>query len=90
MDLKNITIKTKASDKCKSRERCYDSQVLEFDDQAIFFIMSKTQRDIQNEDHFKLDDIASVTFNDHIYLVTNTATTSSKSKYPILYTTKIA
>ena len=87
MDLKKITVKTKATGNCKSKERTYDSQILELGDQTMFYIMSKTARDILNFDHFKLEDIASVSFDGH---VSDTGTTNTKSKYPILYTTRIA
>lgn len=90
MELKQITVKTKATANSKSKERTYDSQILELGDQTQFYIMSKTQRKIQIDDHFKLEDIASVSFENHLYLVTGTATTDTKSKYPILYTTKIS
>ena len=90
MDLKKITVKTKATGNCKSKERTYDSQILELGDQTMFYIMSKTARDILNFDHFKLEDIASVSFDGHVYLVSDTGTTNTKSKYPIIYTTRIA
>lgn len=90
MELKQITVKTKAIGNCKSRERTYDSQILELGEQTHFYIMSKTKRDIENFDHFKLQDIATVSFDGHVYLVTDTSTTTTKSKYPILYTTRIA
>lgn len=90
MELKQITVKTKATASNKSKERTYDSQILELGDQTQFYIMSKTQREIQVTDHFKLEDIASVAFEDHVYLVTETGTTGTKSKYPTLYTTQVS
>ncbi len=89
MDFTKITITTKASGSKKSKTRESPAQVVILGDTACFLIM-KTKRDIKLDDHFYLSEIATVSFNNHIYLINSYSTTNIKSKYPILETEKIA
>lgn len=90
MNLKTITVKTKATERTRSKERTYESQVLEFGDHIQFYLTSITRRQIEVYDHFKLCDIASVNYEGHTYVITKTETSEGKSKHPILYGTLVA
>ncbi|MDO4350609.1 MAG: hypothetical protein Q4C35_08255 [Eubacteriales bacterium] len=89
MNTHKITIKTQAVGTTKPKERTYDAQIVELNDQVSFFITSKTKREIEIYDHIKLDDIISVRYDNGLYIVTSRDILESfKSKYPILHTTR--
>lgn len=89
MEFENVTITTKAIGSKKSKTREYPAQIVIIEDYACFYIMM-TKRQIKLKDNYDLSEIATVTFNDHVYLVNNFSTIGAKSKYPILEASKIA
>lgn len=80
-----ITVQTKPGDNHKSKTRTYDAQILDLGEITKFYIMSKSKRDIKIYDHFDLEDIISITFDNHTYQTVSTDTIKiGKGNMPVI------